>query len=348
MREGVVVEEGATADVLSHPSHPYTRRLLRAIPSGLTRGYRLAPPENEPEARIPLPEKRIETGHKVLEGVDLVKHYPGGDPRKPAVSGVSFDLAAGEALGIVGESGSGKTTLSRIVLGLIAPDSGRVLLDGAPWSELTEAKRRGRRAGIQLIAQDTLGSFDPRYDVERIIGESLDSVGVFGSARKERVFELLDAVRLGAGVLRRNPRELSGGQRQRVAIARAFAPRPKLLVADEPVSALDVSVQAQVLDLLAELQARSGPALLFISHDLGVVHHLVDRVVVMKDGEAVETGEVNAIFARPRHSYTRALIGALAPSCPLERQTALRPRGFHQPAASAPEEAGPEFQEKFA
>jgi peptide/nickel transport system ATP-binding protein len=164
---------------------------------------------------------------------------------------------------------------------------------------------------MQLIAQDALSSFDPRYTVEKILGESLDSVHIYGDERRKRVVEVLDAVRLGAQFLKRYPRELSGGQRQRVAIARAFAPRPKLLVADEPVSALDVSVQAQVLDLLAELQAASGTSLLFISHDLGVVHHLTDRVLVMKDGRIVESGAVERVFSQPQHNYTRALLDAV-------------------------------------
>jgi peptide/nickel transport system ATP-binding protein len=164
---------------------------------------------------------------------------------------------------------------------------------------------------MQLIAQDAFSSFDPRYTVEKIVGESLDVTGLYGAERRDRVLEVLEAVRLGGDFLTRYPRELSGGQRQRVAIARAFAPRPRLLIADEPVSALDVSVQAQVLDLLAELQAASGTSLLFISHDLGVVRHLTDRVLVMKDGRIVESGDVDQVFSAPRHGYTRTLIDAV-------------------------------------
>jgi peptide/nickel transport system ATP-binding protein len=323
MKDGQVVEQGAARDILSIPAHPYTRRLLDAIPSAASRGFRLSPTPGEAlvpaTARVPLPAKQIDAARDVLEARQLSKRF--GRDAAPAVDNVSFSLAAGEALGIVGESGSGKTTVARIVLGLTEPDGGSVQLDGQPWSGLTEAQRRPARAGIQLIAQDALSSFDPRYDVARIVGESLDSVGIFGEARRRRVLEVLDAVRLSPALLHRHPRALSGGQRQRVAIARAFAPRPRLLVADEPVSALDVSIQAQVLDLLAELQAASGTALLFISHDLGVVQHLTDRVLVMKDGSVVESGAVAGVFANPAHPYTRALLEAVPASA-----LAARPR----------------------
>ncbi|EJN04987.1 ABC transporter ATP-binding protein [Phyllobacterium sp. YR531] len=327
MRNGEVVEEGPTAEILSAPSHPYTRQLLDAIPSATSRGYRLAPdlgsvvsssPAENPAVigqverlKVLLPAKSIDPKRKMLRVEHLSKHYGSGAAASLVVNDVSFDLSAGEALGIVGESGSGKTTVARIVLGLVKPDAGKVSIDGQPWSELSEGQRRAHRAGVQLIAQDALSSFDPRYTVERIVGESLDSVAVFGAERRRRVLEVLDSVRLGPAYLNRHPRDLSGGQRQRVAIARAFAPRPKLLVADEPVSALDVSIQAQVLDLLAELQAASGTSLLFISHDLGVVHHLTDRVVVMKEGRIVETGNVDSVFSAPRHSYTQSLLEAI-------------------------------------
>ncbi|UIY27439.1 ATP-binding cassette domain-containing protein (plasmid) [Rhizobium leguminosarum] len=324
MHNGRIVEEGPPDRILSNPEHPYTRQLLDAVPSAGSRGFRLSPP-SQPDSqqqvarapaapaerlRIPLPAKHIDQENRVLSSHNLFKRY-GGAGGAFAVNDVSFDLAAGEALGIVGESGSGKTTVAKIVLGLVEPDDGAVFIDGAQWSNIPEARRRSRRASMQLIAQDALSSFDPRYTVEKIVGESLDSVGIFGASRRDRVLEVLDAVRLGSAYLNRHPRELSGGQRQRVAIARAFAPRPRLLVADEPVSALDVSVQAQVLDLLAELQAASGTALLFISHDLGVINHLTDRVLVMKDGRIVEAGGVEHVFSAPQHSYTRALLEAV-------------------------------------
>ncbi|MBN3725585.1 ABC transporter ATP-binding protein [Burkholderia sp. Ac-20379] len=346
MRHGRVVEQGDARAVLAAPRHPYTRQLLAAIPTPASRGFRLSPqardgalaaderestarpsdhetardgaiasannatPPAAATSRLPLPLKRIDASAQVLAVEAVTKRY-GHDDAAPAVSDISFSLAKGETLGIVGESGSGKSTVARIVLGLIAPDTGRVTLGGEPWSDVPEAARRARRAGLQLIAQDPGSSFDPRYTVEQIVGESLDAVRVFGEARRRRVRQLLDEVRLGAGCLTRYPRELSGGQRQRVAIARAFAPNPSLLVADEPVSALDVSIQAQVLDLLADLQAEHGTAMLFISHDLGVVHHVADRVLVMRHGQVVEHGAVEAVFAAPAHPYTASLLAAL-------------------------------------
>ena len=305
MRAGQVVEQGPARDVLSAPTHPYTRALLAAIPTAASRGFRLATAE-----RVPLPPKRIDAQAPVLAVDALTKRY-GGRDAPPAVDGVSFSLARGETLGIVGESGSGKSTVARIVLGLVEPDAGTVTLDGQPWNGIPEAARRTRRARLQLIAQDPYSSFDPRYSVGRIIGEGLEVVGLHGDARRRRVLQLLDEVQLGAACLDRYPRELSGGQRQRVAIARAFASNPALLVADEPVSALDVSIQAQVLDLLADLQAEHGTAMLFISHDLGVVHHVADRILVMRRGRVVESGPVTQVFDAPSHPYTASLLDAL-------------------------------------
>ncbi|WP_328958132.1 ABC transporter ATP-binding protein [Kitasatospora purpeofusca] len=233
---------------------------------------------------------------------------------RPVVQDVSFRLHPGETLGLVGESGSGKTTTARIVLGLERPDTGTVRLDGRPWSALTERRRRADRLRIQAVQQDPLGSFDPRFTVERLVAEAVARTGVpRGAARRDRVTELLDQVGLPAALLARRPTELSGGQRQRVAIARALAPAPALLVCDEPVSALDLSVQAQILDLLADLRRELGLALLFISHDLGVVQHLADRVAVMKDGRLVETATVDRLFAEPADPYTRRLLAATAP-----------------------------------
>ncbi|WP_272871344.1 ATP-binding cassette domain-containing protein [Agrobacterium tumefaciens] len=318
MNEGRIVEEGATEELLRRPKHPYTRQLLDAVPSAGSKGYRLSaavPPSVDGggaliSQRVPLPPKTIHPGKHVLSVRNLFKHY-GGPENAPVVNDVSFDLSTGEALGIVGESGSGKTTVAKMVLGLVEPENGEVFIEGQPWSNIAESLRKSRRSSMQLIAQDAFSSFDPRYTVEKIVGESLDVTGLRGVERRDRVLEVLEAVRLSRDFLTRYPRGLSGGQRQRVAIARAFAPRPRLLVADEPVSALDVSVQAQVLDLLAELQAASGTSLLFISHDLGVVRHLTDRVLVMKDGRIVESGDVGDVFSAPQHGYTRKLIDAV-------------------------------------
>ncbi|MFD8819757.1 dipeptide ABC transporter ATP-binding protein [Streptomyces sp. NPDC059627] len=257
--------------------------------------------------------REVSREQPLLEVREVSKRFraPGGGSRT-AVSGVSFRIAAGETLGLVGESGSGKTTTARIVLGLVEPDEGTVRFDGEAWSGLPERARRARRPRLQVVHQDPLGSFDPRHSVRRVVGEAAArAAGPRVRARAARVTELLGQVGLSARLLDRRPAELSGGQRQRVAIARALATRPRLIVCDEPVSALDVSVQAQVLDLLAELRRELGVALLFISHDLGVVHHVSDRVMVMKDGRLVETGPVERIFGRPSHPYTRELLAAL-------------------------------------
>ncbi|GAA2724338.1 ABC transporter ATP-binding protein [Actinocorallia aurantiaca] len=244
----------------------------------------------------------------LLEVREVSKSYRG----RPAVSGVSLSLLPGESLGIVGESGSGKTTLARIVLGLVSPDEGSVSFAGVPWSALPERRRRPLRHRVQAIVQDPLGSFDPRHPVSRVLDEALALTGhERGPRRRARAAELLALVGLSPAVLPRSPSSLSGGQRQRIAIARALASEPELLVCDEPVSALDVSVQAQILDLLTGLRARLGLALLFISHDLGVVHHVSDRVAVMKDGRVVETGEVTALFQSPSHPYTKELFASL-------------------------------------
>ncbi|KJV31117.1 ABC transporter ATP-binding protein [Pantoea sp. SM3] len=302
MRDGEVVEQGESGPLLQRPQHAWTQRLLRAVPTPTTRGLRLSAAEPTPLPPRPQP------GHApLLQGINLNKAY--GD--RQVLNNINFTLHAGETLGVVGESGSGKTSLVKVVMGLTEPDSGTLQLEGERWDRLPEKARRARRARLQLIAQDPFSSFDPRYTVEKIIGESLDSVGIYGDARRQRVRQLLDEVQLGDRFLQRYPQQLSGGQRQRVAIARAFAPNPALLVADEPVSALDVSVQAQVLDLLAEMQAEHGTALLFISHDLGVIQHLADRVLVMQNGQIVESGALTQVFAAPQHPWTQKLLQAL-------------------------------------
>ncbi|MEV8635826.1 ABC transporter ATP-binding protein [Streptosporangium sp. NPDC051023] len=305
MKDGVVVEEGPTARVLSAPDEDYTKLLLAAVPSAASRGTRLsAIATGGISLRTPLPERKVDHGSPVVEVRRLSAAY--GSRR--VVDDVSFEVHAGETVGIVGESGSGKTTVARLVLGLMAPASGEVRLNGSPWSALPERSRRPRRSTIQVISQNPLDSFDPRYTVGRLVAEPL---GGPSRERAARVAELLARVGLPADVAGRHPRRLSGGQRQRVAIARALAPRPQVLVCDEPVSALDVSVQAQVLDLLGEIQAADGTALIFISHDLGVVHHISDRVLVMRDGQVVEDGHVDEVFFLPKHDYTRELLGAV-------------------------------------
>jgi peptide/nickel transport system ATP-binding protein len=304
MRDGRIVEHGPTDRLLRAPEHPYTRQLLAAVPSASSRGRRLAAVEG---VRAALPARgEVRPDDRVLDARGLTRRYG----EHTVVSDVSFSVARGETLGLVGESGSGKSTVARIVAGLLDPDAGTVTFEGLPWSAVRERTRRPMRRRLQLISQDPLSSFDPRYAVGQVIGENLDP-DVDRRDRRDHVVDLLRRVGLGPDLLDRHPRQLSGGQRQRVAIARAIAPRPSLIICDEPVSALDVSVQAQVLDLLAELRAADGTALLFISHDLGVVHHLSDRVLVMHDGTVVEQGPVGDVFTYPRHDYTRSLLDAL-------------------------------------
>jgi peptide/nickel transport system ATP-binding protein len=304
MRAGRVVEAGPTRAVLEHPRHPYTRQLLAAIPSAASRGSRLSSARIEGGAsailRAPLPP-RAGIGAPVLEVRSIAKHYAhraarGGTETLAALDGVSFTVRAGEVLGLIGASGSGKSTCAKIVLGLLEPDIGTVSLLGQPWSGIPEARRRPLRRKLQYIPQDPLSSFDPRYRVGDIIGENLPELGA--GQREARIRALLDQVGLSGALVTRSPRALSGGQRQRVAIARALAAEPALIVCDEPVSALDVSIQAQVLDLLADLQARLGTALLFISHDHGVIQHIADRVLVLQEGRLIDEGSVTEVFGR--------------------------------------------------
>ncbi|MDN4640187.1 ABC transporter ATP-binding protein [Agreia sp. PsM10] len=310
MRSGRIVEVGATVEVLSNPRHPYTRMLLAAAPR--------LPDASFPESSFPEPVEgsRPSTssgGDPVLRATGLGRDFrrPDGGVRS-AVDDVSFDVLPAAAIGIVGESGSGKTTLARLLLGFDAPDRGSVTLDGQPWSGITEGRRRSRRGDIQYISQDPLGSFDPRYTVSRIVAEGLRGGSRLSSrTRAARIRTLLDSVGLDASLAGRRPHELSGGQRQRVAIARAIASEPRILVCDEPVSALDVSIQATIIDLLAGLRRDLGVALVFVSHDLAVVATLCDDVLVMRDGRVVESGAIGEVFAHPRHPFTRALVDAV-------------------------------------
>ncbi|MEU0845264.1 ABC transporter ATP-binding protein [Streptomyces sp. NPDC005962] len=323
MEHGHVVEDGPVREVLRRPRAPYTRRLLAAIPSAASRGGRLTGDERRTdEGRQADEDGPARTGPAspqrpdddvVLEASRLTKTYPlrgPGQERFTALDDVSFRLHRGEALGIVGESGSGKTTCADLVLALTRPDSGEVRLHGHPWSVLTERERRASRRLVQYVQQDPLSSFDPRWSVDRVLAENIHHRGS-RSERRDISVAALERVGLSAGHLTRRPRSLSGGQRQRVAIARALIAEPEIIVCDEPVSALDVLVQAQVLDLITELRAELGTSLLFISHDLGVVHHLTDRVLVFKGGRIVERGDADEVLTAPRHPYTQELLASL-------------------------------------
>ncbi|HET9646494.1 MAG TPA: ATP-binding cassette domain-containing protein [Burkholderiaceae bacterium] len=241
-------------------------------------------------------------------------------PVVKALDDVSFTLKAGRNLGIVGESGSGKSTLGRLVMALETPDAGQVLFEGQDLHALKPEALRRARARFQMVFQDPYGSLDPRRTVERIISEPLDALfPASPDERRERVADALDTVGLRSGDLRKYPHEFSGGQRQRIAIARALITRPRLIVADEPVSALDVSVQAQVLNLMQDLQDRHGLSYLFISHDLAVVGLLCDEIAVMRQGMLVERGSPVQLFEAAQHPYTRALLDAVPGNGPRPR-----------------------------
>ena len=255
----------------------------------------------------------------LIEIRDLTKVYPlgqnifggGGHGEVRAVDGVSLDIEAGETLGLVGESGSGKSTLGRLVLRLIEPTSGSVRFDGRDLLALASRDLRRLRRDMQIIFQDPFGSLDPRFRVEEIIAEPLViHEKMSRTARRQRVAELLKAVGMDASAMPRYPHEFSGGQRQRIGIARALALRPKFIVADEPVSALDVSVGAQIVNLLAQLQREFGLTYLFISHSMPVVRYLATRIAVMYRGNIVETGPSEQVIAHPRDPYTQGLVAA--------------------------------------
>jgi len=317
MQHGEGVESGPAAEVLAAPAHPYTQRLLAAIPGARTRGRWLSGEPPLPEVPLTTQENATQRSRERdvaaldVRSVSVDFSRPDG-VKHNAVNQVSLQLAWGETLGLVGESGSGKTTLGKVVLALQSAHRGEVWLAGKPWSSLREVERRPSRGRIHTITQDPLGSFDPQYTVEQIIQQPLKlRAKLSPAALRARTLELVKLVGLHPDLLLRRPQALSGGQRQRVSIAQALASDPEILVCDEPVSALDVTTQAQVLDLLMALQRKLGLAMLFISHDLGVVQHMSHRIAVMKDGKIVETGTTEEIVASPKHPYTQTLLASL-------------------------------------
>ena len=310
MRHGEVVEQGSVEQILQDPQDPYTQRLLSAA-----RAVHFQRPVAPALALV----DAVNEQPVLLEARGLSKVFVGPDGRpRQVLDDVSLQLRAGQTLGVVGESGSGKSTLGRILLGLEKPEQGTVAFAGQDWLALSAEQQRQTRQGIQVVFQDPLASFDPRYTVLRVLSEALARAGVPRGLRRTEATALLERVQLPSSVLDRRPLELSGGQRQRIAIARALAMKPKVLVLDEPVSALDVSVQARILALLAELKAELNLACVFISHDLGVVEQVSDQVLVMQGGKVVEQGAAAQVLGQPRHPYTRALLEAV-PSLPEAR-----------------------------
>jgi oligopeptide transport system ATP-binding protein len=278
----------------------------------------------------------------LLDVAGLSKTFGGGramfGPRRPAVRAVddvSFSVARGETLGLVGETGSGKSTLGRLVLRLIEPSAGSVRFDGQDVTAASSAGLRAMRPRMQMVFQDPYGSLDPRMTAGAIIAEPMTAHGMAQAEAARRAAELLGRVGLSPAMAARYPHEFSGGQRQRIGIARAMALDPALVVLDEPVSALDVSVQAQILNLLAEIQARSGVAFLFIAHDLGVVRHVSDRVAVMYLGRIVEVAPRDSLYGAPRHPYTVSLLSAVPRPDPAKERGRARIRSIGEIGSAA-------------
>ncbi|MFE5661089.1 dipeptide ABC transporter ATP-binding protein [Streptomyces sp. NPDC056517] len=307
MQDGREVERGPVGGVLGAPAEPYTRRLLAAVP-------RLDGPVREP----------LEKGQPLLEVRDLRRVFGRGPKAVTAVEGASLTLHAGETLGVVGESGSGKTTLGRMLVRLLDPTGGQLRYGGREIGALPEKELRPYRRELQMVFQDPVASLNPRRSVGESIADPLRVAGERDETRiRGRVRELLDRVGLDPDRYEAYPHEFSGGQRQRVGIARALAAEPRIVVCDEPVSALDVTTQAQVTALLAELQAELGLGLVFIAHDLAVVRQVSDRVAVMRGGRIVEQGTVAEVYGAPRDPYTRQLLAAV-PSLDPVRATERR------------------------
>ena len=298
MRHGEVKEAGNTDELLERPKHEYTRELLHAMPRRM-------------------PAREVADEAPVVEVRGLVIDYPGHrrlfskSVPKRALHGIDLVVRPREVVAVVGGSGSGKTTLGRTIAGMLKPSGGEILFRGRPIAR-SDAGWFDYRLQCQMVFQDPYASLDPRMTVGQLVGEGLRLVKRMSAHdRTRRVAEVLDEVGLGPAFAPRHPHELSGGQRQRVAIARAIVRRPAFVIADEPVSALDVTVRAQVLALFAELQRRHGFSCLFISHDLGVVEQVADRVIVMHEGRIVEQGSRDAVFDAPQQAYTRRLLSAI-------------------------------------
>jgi len=305
MKEGQIVETGTTAEIFANPKHPYTIRLLNALP-------RLD--QKKKPKPVSLVPRDLEDDQPLLEVKSLKQHFNLGKGNTlKAVNDISFHIRQGETLGVVGESGSGKSTTGRAILRLHEPTGGDVLFKGVPLNRLSASEMKTMRRHMQIIFQDPYASLNPKMRIMDIIGEALDIHQLAGNAaqREKRVEELLEMVGLDPTHAQRYPHEFSGGQRQRIGIARALAVEPEFIVCDEPLSALDVSIQAQIVQLLEELQQRLGLTYLFIAHDLSMVKHISDRVAVMYNGKIVELAESEELYSNPQHDYTKALLSAI-------------------------------------
>ncbi|WP_089024663.1 ABC transporter ATP-binding protein [Boudabousia liubingyangii] len=314
MHRGRVVESGPSLEILKNPQHPYTKRLVAAAPSLASRRIE----SSQERAHGEVPEEQAKRGENIIEIKNLNKIFDirgakGKAKKLHAVNDASLNVRRGTTLAVVGESGSGKSTLANMVLGLLEPTSGTILFDGADTSKMSRKDRFEMRRRMQVVFQNPYGSLDPMYSIYRCIEEPLavHQPKSTKAEREARVAELLERVALPASTMRRYPGELSGGQRQRVAIARALALQPELIILDEAVSALDVLVQDQILQILNDLQARYGLSYLFITHDLAVVRQCADDIVVMESGKIVEQGSADDIFEHPTQDYTKKLLDAV-------------------------------------
>ena len=322
MRHGQRVEAGPADAVLNKPAHPYTQALLAAVPN-------LVPPEPAAGGASGDGDAGPACRVRGLEKSFRRRRLIGGSDAVHAVRGVDIDLRRGETLGIVGESGSGKSTVARLIVRLLEPDGGSIDVDGVDLARLSGKSLRAKREAIQIVFQDPYGSLNRRQRVGDIIAQGPINFGVPRAQARARARQLLSRVGLDANAVNRYPSQFSGGQRQRICIARALALNPRILIADEAVSALDVSVQAQVLDLLASLKADFGLSMIFITHDLRVAAQICDRIAVMRGGQVVEIGQTATMFARPEQDYTRTLL-ASAPG-----QAWINPRRVTSASTSA-------------
>ena len=340
MYQGEIVEQGKAFQILNSPKHPYTKALLACRPAGKQKGKRLPVVTDFMESSrmevasskmkvagsemgdslVRSRESGVGEGSTALKVKDLVvsfatkKNFFGkANQFFNAVDGVSFEVKQGETVGLVGESGCGKTTLGRAILQLVQPTSGEIILNGKNIDSIKPSLLRSMRKDLQIVFQDPYGSLNPRINIGNAILEPLKVHGILNSAkqRKEKVIDLMEKVSLNADHFSRYPHQFSGGQRQRICIARALAMDPSFLIFDEMLSALDVSVQAQVLNLLTELKNEFGFSAIFISHDLSVVHYVCDRILVMNKGKIVEEGTADQVYHHPVNDYTQQLINAI-------------------------------------